>query len=97
MRELKRQINSLYFERSGMSLKPEMLSEITQQKAENFLPVEVVKSIYTFEFLGLRAKDAVEESDLESALLDHLHDFMLEMGHGFCLEARKKKILIGDE
>jgi len=42
VRELKRQINSLYFERLGMSLKTEMLIEITQQKAENFLPVEVV-------------------------------------------------------
>jgi predicted nuclease of restriction endonuclease-like (RecB) superfamily len=97
VRELKRQINSLYFERSGMSAKPEMLREITQQKAEIAIPSDIVKSIYAFEFLGLKAKDAVEESDLESALLDHLQDFMMEMGHGFCLEARQKKILIGDE
>ena len=47
--------------------------------------------------MGLQAKDAVEESDLETALLNHLQEFMLEMGHGFCLEARQKKILIGDE
>jgi predicted nuclease of restriction endonuclease-like (RecB) superfamily len=39
----------------------------------------------------------VEESDLETALLDQLQHFMLEMGHGFCLEARQKKIIIGDE
>lgn len=97
VRELKRQINSLYYERSGMSIKPEMLSEITQQKAEIANPSDVVKSVYAFEFLGLKAKDAVEENDLESALLDHLQDFMMEMGHGFCLEARQKKILIGDE
>lgn len=97
VRELKRQINSLYYERSGMSIKPEMLSEITHQKAEMATPSDIVKSIYAFEFLGLKAKDAVEESDLETALLDHLQDFMMEMGHGFCLEARQKKILIGDE
>jgi predicted nuclease of restriction endonuclease-like (RecB) superfamily len=97
VRELKRQINSLFYERSGMSIKPEMLSEITQQKAEIANPSDVVKSVYAFEFLGLKAKDAVEENDLESALLDHLQDFMMEMGHGFCLEARQKKILIGDE
>jgi predicted nuclease of restriction endonuclease-like (RecB) superfamily len=97
VRELKRQINSLYFERSGMSIKPEILSEITQQKAEIANPSDIVKSVYAFEFLGLKAKDAVEENDLESALLDHLQDFMMEMGHGFCLEARQKKILIGDE
>ena len=97
VRELKRQINSLYFERSGMSAKPELLSEITQQKAETANPTDVVKSVYAFEFLGLKTKDALEESDLETALLDHLQDFMMEMGHGFCLEARQKKMLIGDE
>ncbi len=97
VRELKRQINSLYYERSAMSAKPGLLSEITQQKAETISPTAIVKSVYAFEFLGLKTKDAVEESDLESALLDHLQEFMMEMGHGFCLEARQKKILIGDE
>ena len=97
VRELKRQINSLYFERSGMSTKPGLLSDITHKKAEKLSPKDMVKSVYTFEFLGLNAKDAVEESDLETALLDHLQYFMMEMGHGFCLEARQKKILIGDE
>jgi predicted nuclease of restriction endonuclease-like (RecB) superfamily len=97
VRELKRQINSLYFERLGMSKKPELLSQLTQQEIVPRSPNEIVKSVYAFEFLGLNAKDAVEESDLETALLDQLQHFMLEMGHGFCLEARQKKILIGDE
>lgn len=97
VKELKRQINSLYYERSGMSAKPEMLSEIANLKAEKLHPTDIVKSMYAFEFLGLKVKDAVEETDLETALLDHLQEFMLEMGHGFCLEARQKKILIGDE
>ncbi|MBA4302431.1 MAG: cytoplasmic protein [Cyclobacterium sp.] len=96
VKELKRQINSLYYERSGLSVKPEMLSEISQQKAEKTNPSDIVKSVYAFEFLGLKVKDTVEESDLETALLDHLQDFMMEMGHGFCLEARQKKILIGE-
>jgi predicted nuclease of restriction endonuclease-like (RecB) superfamily len=56
----------------------------------------VVKSVYSFEFLGLGQKDAVDENDLESSLLVHLQDFMIEMGNGFCLESRQKKILIGD-
>ena len=97
VRELKRQINSLYFERSGMSAKPELLSDLTQQKTETANASDLVKSVYAFEFIGLKAKYAVEESDLETALLDHLQEFMMEMGHGFCLEARQKKILIGDE
>lgn len=97
VRELKRQINSLYFERMGMSKKPELLRELTQQEIVPQTPKELVKSVYAFEFLGLNAKDAVEENDLETALLDQLQHFMMEMGHGFCLEARQKKILIGDE
>jgi predicted nuclease of restriction endonuclease-like (RecB) superfamily len=97
VRELKRQINSLYFERSGMSKKPELLSEITHSKSESSKTADIIKSVYAFEFLGLKSKDAVEESDLETALLDHLQEFMMEMGHGFCFEARQKKILIGDE
>jgi predicted nuclease of restriction endonuclease-like (RecB) superfamily len=97
VKELKRQINSLYFERSGISKQPAMLSEIVKQKAETMRPDDIVKSVYAFEFLGLNIKDAVEENDLETALLDNLQHFMLEMGHGFCLEARQKKILIGDE
>lgn len=96
VRELKRQINSLYYERSGMSGQPEKLAALVKGKAETLQPVDIVKSVYTFEFLGLSAKDAVEESDLETALLDHLQNFMLELGRGYCLEARQQKILIGD-
>ena len=48
-------------------------------------------------FLGLRSRDVMAESDLEDALLDHLQDFLLEMGQGLCFEARQKRILIGDE
>ena len=52
---------------------------------------------YIFEFLGLRSQETMGESDLEDALLDRLQNFLLEMGHGFCLEARQKRILIGSE
>ena len=54
VRELKRQINSLYFERCGMSLKPELLSEITQKNIRPATPSEMVKSVYIVEFLGLK-------------------------------------------
>ncbi len=45
-------------------------------------------------FLRLDAKDAVSESDLEQALIDHLQEFMLELGHGFCFEARQNALLL---
>lgn len=75
VKELKRQINSLYLERMGMSQKPELLSELTQKEIVPQTPNQIVKSVYVFEFLGLNPKDAVEEEDLETALLDHLRDF----------------------
>ena len=80
-----------------MSLKPELLSEITQKNIRPATPSEMVKSVYIFEFLGLKVKDAAEEKDLETALLVHLQEFKLEMGHGFCFEYRQKRILIDDE
>jgi len=96
VRELKRQINSLLFERSGISKNPELLLQKTElNSTDNH--TSFIKDIYTFEFLGLPVKNAVEETDLESALLDNLQEFLLEMGHGFCLEARQKRILIGNE
>lgn len=53
--------------------------------------------LFAFEFLGLDAKETVEESDVEQALMHHLTDFLLEMGKGFCFEARRKRIIIYDE
>ena len=56
-----------------------------------------LKDPFAFEFLGLEAKDAISESELEQALMDHLQDFLLEMSKGFCLEAKQKRIIIDDE
>jgi predicted nuclease of restriction endonuclease-like (RecB) superfamily len=95
--ELKRQINSLYFERSGMSNNPEKVSRLVQDKSEALIPTDIIKSPFTLEFLGLKAKDVVYESDLEQALIDHLEEFLLELGHGFCFEAKQKRITIGEK
>lgn len=97
VRELKRQVASLYFERSGLSTSPQTLSELTQATAASSSPIHLPKDLYTFEFLGLPPHLAVEEQAFETALLDHLQSFLLELGHGFCLEARQKRLLIGDD
>lgn len=96
VRELKRQIASLYFERSGLSAQPEKLAELVQSKIKPQLPKDIIKNIYAFEFLDIGIQSIVEESDLETALLDNLQQFIIELGNGFCLEARQKRILIGD-
>lgn len=95
VRELQRQMNSFYYERAGLSIDKDKLAEIQQKKAEKALPSLEVKDPYIFEFIGLKAKEVLSESDLEDELLDKLQEFLLELGYGFCFEARQKRILIG--
>jgi predicted nuclease of restriction endonuclease-like (RecB) superfamily len=95
VRALKRQIATLYFERSGLSKDKEKLAAMVKKGVETEEPKLAIRDPYIFEFLGLRAKDAVSESDLEAALVENLREFLLELGHGFCLEAQQKSIVIG--
>lgn len=95
VKELRRQIaTNLYF-RSGVSKNPKKLIESI--KPETFSPELAIRQPLTLEFLGLNAKDAIDEKDLENALIKHLQDFILELGKGFCFEERHKRILIDDE
>lgn len=96
VRELKRQINSLYYERSGLSRDKKKLAALVQSGTEIADPGLTIRDPYIFEFLGLKPKEVMSESSLEDQLLDKLQEFLLELGHGFCFEARQKRILIGD-
>lgn len=96
LRELKRQIASLYYERTALSTNKRKLERQTRGKSE-IEPVEFpIRDPYVFEFLGLKPVEVMREADLEEALLDKLQAFLLELGHGFCFEARQKRLLIGD-
>lgn len=97
VRELKRQIGSLYYERSGLSHDKRKLSELANQAAEQSRPELTIRDPYIFEFLGLKPSEVMGESHLEEQLIDKLQNFLLEMGQGFCFEACQKRILIGDE
>lgn len=93
VKELRRQIaTNLYF-RAGVSKNPELLLQRTEI---NTTPALTIKDPFSFEFLDLRP-EAFTETDLENALISHLQDFLLEMGKGFCFEARQKRIIIDDE
>ena len=96
VRELKRQIASLYFERSGLSRNAVKLARHAHAGAEMAEPRLAIRDPYIFEFLGLKAREVMSETHLEDQLLDKLQEFLLELGHGFCFEARQKRILIGD-
>ena len=96
-RELKRQIDSQLYIRTGISQNKDAVVALANNDTEQTNLTDIIRSPYTFEFLGLKSKEVVEENDLESALIDHLQDFLLEMGSGFCFEARQKRILIDDK
>ena len=97
VKELERQIASLYYERSGLSKNKEALSALVQQQATLLQPKDVINTSVTLEFLGLNERALVTENDLEQSILDNLQRFLLEMGHGFCFEARQKRILIDED
>lgn len=96
VRELKRQIASLLYERSQLSIDKQRLTAVTQAKSEKQQPMLAIRDPYVFEFLGLKPAEVMGESELEDQLLDKLQEFLLELGHGFCFEARQRRILIGD-
>ncbi len=93
VKELRRQISTNLYFRAGISKKPELLLQRTEINAT---PVLSIKDPFSFEFLDLRP-EAFTENDLENALITHLQEFLLEMGKGFCFEARQKRMIIDDE
>lgn len=95
VRELQRQINSLYYERSALSRDKKGLSKSENKTAER--QQNILKDFYVFEFLDLPHKNMISESQLEASLLDNVQDVILELGNGFCFEARQKRILIGED
>jgi hypothetical protein len=95
--QLKHQINSLAYERVGLSASSEIAFSQLQSKIEPQQASDAVKSVFFFDFLNLPTNVLVEEKELESALINHLQEFIQELGIGFCFEARQKRILIDDE
>ena len=95
VRELRRQIKTNFYVRAGISKKPELLIQPSEDNRNT--TSLTIKDPFTFEFLGLDAKETVTETDLEQALMDHLQEFMLELGEGFCFEARQRRIVIDDK
>ena len=91
-RQLQRQIGSLLYERTGLSNNKKALLEQLEENPSSPDPIDVIRDPYVFEFLGLKPKEVFFESDLEEALLNHLQQFLLELGNGFCLEARQKSL-----
>jgi len=97
VRETKRQIESMLFERLALSKDKKGLKSLAQkgQIIEN--PEDAIKDPYVLEFLGLEENEKWFESDLEQALMDHLQKFLLELGKGFMFVNRQMRISINNE
>ena len=96
-RELERQISSGLYERLLLSNDKEAVMAIARNERLPELPQEIVKDPMVLEFLGLERKPHYYEKDLESALIEHLQQFMLELGNGYCFVARQKRLLVEDD
>jgi predicted nuclease of restriction endonuclease-like (RecB) superfamily len=96
VRELSRQIASLYYERTALSKDRARLHAQNDAAAVRETPALDLRDPYVFEFLGLKPAEVMGESELEDALLSKLQGVLLELGHGFCFEARQRRLLIGE-
>ena len=96
VRQLARQINSQFYERTALSKnKAAMLRKGEKALPEDFVsPEEAIKDPYVLEFLDL--KDEYSETDLEEALVHHLETFLLELGDDFCFIGRQKRLRVGN-
>ena len=99
VRELQRQIGSLLYERTGLSTDKKAVIAAARSEAAPAKPLlaGLLRDPYVLEFTGLAERPHYRETDLEAALLDHLQTFLLELGGGFCFEARQKRITVGNE
>ena len=97
LKELDRQVSSLYFERMGLSKDKMALRQYVANETGRLQPSDIIRNPVTMEFLGLQLQDVYTETKLETAILNHLQQFLLEMGRGFCFEARQKRVLVDQD
>jgi predicted nuclease of restriction endonuclease-like (RecB) superfamily len=91
-RQLERQINTRFYERLLSSQNKEAVSQEIQKTAPAPEPKDFIKNPYVLEFLNIKPAPELYEKHLESALIEHLQSFLMEMGRGFSLVARQKRI-----
>ena len=92
VRQLERQINSFYYQRLLASQNKEVVQHEAEQNNTSITPADVLKDPYILEFLDLKENKDYLEADLETALINRLQDFLLELGKGFSFVARQQRI-----
>jgi predicted nuclease of restriction endonuclease-like (RecB) superfamily len=97
VRELERQINSMLFERLAASKEKAKVKALAEKGQIIQIPGDAIKDPYIFEFLGWPEHHSFSEQDLESALIDNLKSFLLELGKGFSFVARQQRITLEND
>ena len=97
VRELERQIGASLYERLLLSRDKAEVKRLSREGQRVEKPADVLKNPYILEFLGLDEKAAYSETDLESAIIDKLEHFLLELGKGFLFEARQKRFTFDND
>jgi len=95
VRELKRQRDSMLYERVGLSRDREAVLALAKEGRLLDTATTNVRDPYVLEFLGLPERRVYSEADLESALVDHLQEFLLELGGDFAFLGRQYRITVG--
>lgn len=96
-RQMERQIHSMLYERLLMSNDKEAVLAVARRDRTPERPHEIIKDPMVLEFLGLQRRAHYYESDLETELINHIQEFILELGNGFCFVDRQKRILLEDD
>lgn len=97
VRWLQRQYNSSLCERLALSRNKDEVMRLANEGQTMEKPSDVIKNPLALEFLGLKPESAYSESKLESAIIDKLQDFLLELGKGFLFEARQKRFTFDED
>lgn len=95
VRQLQRQIESLLYERTGLSTNKKAVIERARKQEPQSIVEDLLRDPYILEFTGLADRAEYSEDELETALLDHVQRFLLELGRGFCFEARQFRMTEG--
>ncbi len=95
--ELKRQYNSALYERLALSADKKEVYRLAQEGQKIEAPKDAVKDPYVLEFLGLRELPEYSENELESRIIDHLQQFLLELGTGFAFVGRQVRFTFDEE
>ncbi|MBR2836128.1 MAG: DUF1016 family protein [Coriobacteriales bacterium] len=95
--EMQRQFDSALYERLALSRDKEGVRKLAEEGQVIQEPIDVVKDPYVLEFLGLKEETKYSETELETRIIDHLQEFLLELGRGFAFVGRQQRFTFDED